>query len=52
MTEAIENEEATVKRIFFEKDRVKLQPENDTMKPFYEKNVAVLGKVIGVYRQM
>ncbi len=48
----VENEEATVKRIFFEKDRVKLQPENDTMKPFYEKNVAVLGKVIGVYRQM
>ncbi len=48
----VENEEATVKRIFFEKDRVKLQPENDTMQPFYEKNVAVLGKVIGVYRQM
>ncbi len=48
----VENEEATVKRIFFEKDRVKLQPENDTMKPFYEKNVVVLGKVIGVYRQM
>ena len=48
----VENEEATVKRIFFEKDCVKLQPENDTMQPFYEKNVAVLGKVIGVYRQM
>ena len=48
----VENEEATVKRIFFEKNRVKLQPENDTMKPFYEKNVAVLGKVIGVYRHM
>ncbi len=48
----VENEEATVKRIFFEKDRVKLQPENDTMQPFYEKNVVVLGKVIGVYRQM
>ena len=48
----VENEEATVKRIFFEKNRVKLQPENDTMQPFYEKNVAVLGKVIGVYRQM
>ncbi len=48
----VENEEATVKRIFFEKNRVKLQPENDTMEPFYEKNVAVLGKVIGVYRQM
>ena len=48
----VENEEATVKRIFFEKNRVKLQPENDTMEPFYEKNVAVLGKVTGVYRQM
>ena len=48
----VENEEATVKRIFFEKDRVKLQPENDAMEPFYETNVIVLGKVIGVYRQM
>ena len=48
----VENEEATVKRIYFEKDRVKLQPENDTMEPFYETNVLVLGKVIGVYRQM
>ena len=48
----VENEEATVKRIFFEKDRVKLQPENDSMEPFYETNVIVLGRVIGVYRQM
>ncbi|MBP5200248.1 MAG: transcriptional repressor LexA [Schwartzia sp.] len=48
----VENEEATVKRIYFEKDRVKLQPENDAMQPFYETNVVVLGKVIGVYRQM
>ena len=48
----VENEEATVKRIYFEKDRVKLQPENDAMEPFYERNVVVLGKVIGVYRQM
>ena len=43
---------ATVKRFFREKDCIRLQPENDTMEPFYEKNVAVLGKVIGVYRQM
>ena len=48
----VDQEEATVKRIFYEKNRVKLQPENDSMKPFYEKNVQVLGKVIGVYRQM
>ena len=43
---------ATVKRFFREKVCIRLQPENDTMEPFYEKNVAVLGKVIGVYRQM
>ena len=43
---------ATVKRFFREKDCIRLQPENDTMEPFYEKNVSILGKVIGVYRQM
>lgn len=48
----VNNESATVKRIYHEKDLIRLQPENDTMKPFYEKNVRVLGKVIGVYRQM
>ena len=50
---ALVNEEsATVKRYFLEPDCVKLQPENDDMDPFYEKNVRILGKVIGVYRQM
>ena len=48
----VNNESATVKRIYHEKDLIRLQPENDIMKPFYEKNVRVLGKVIGVYRQM
>ena len=48
----VNGEEATVKRIFFEKDAVKLKPENDNMEPFYEKDVKVLGKVIGLYRQM
>jgi len=48
----IDNENATVKRFFKEKDCIRLQPENDTMEPFYEKNVSILGKVIGVYRQM
>lgn len=50
---ALVNEDtATVKRFFKEKDCIRLQPENDTMEPFYEKNVSILGKVIGVYRQM
>lgn len=48
----IEKESATVKRFFKEKDRIRLQPENDTMEPFYETEVEILGKVIGIYRQM
>ena len=48
----VDGEEATVKRFFHEKDRVRLQPENDRMDPIYSREVAVLGKVIGVYRKM
>lgn len=48
----VNGEEATVKRFFHEKDRVRLQPENDRMEPIYTKDVSVLGKVIGVYRKM
>lgn len=48
----INNETATVKRFFKEKDTVRLQPENDTMEPIYEKNVSILGKVIGVFRHI
>ena len=48
----IDNERATVKRFFKEKDIIRLQPENDTMEPIYEKNVSILGKVIGVYRRL
>lgn len=48
----VDKEGATVKRIYHEKDCIRLQPENDAMKPLYEKNVNILGKVIGIYRQM
>ena len=48
----VDGEEATVKRFFHEKDRVRLQPENDRMDPIYSRDVAVLGKVIGVYRKI
>ena len=41
----------TLKKIYQEKNRVKLVPANKTMKPFYEKNVEVQGKVIGVLRK-
>lgn len=48
----VDDEEATVKRFFHEKNRIRLQPENDSMEPIYTTNVAVLGKVVGVYRKM
>lgn len=48
----IDDGSATVKRFFKEKDCIRLQPENDTMEPFYEKNVKILGKVIGTYRRI
>lgn len=48
----VNGDTATVKRYYREKDCIRLQPENDNMEPFYEKDVKVLGKVIGIYRQM
>lgn len=47
-----EDDEATCKRFFKEKDFFRLQPENPTMEPIILKNVSILGKVIGVYRQI
>ena len=44
--------EATVKRFFKEKDYIRLQPENSTMEPILLKNCTILGKVIGVYREI
>jgi len=45
-------DEATVKRFFRENGRVRLQPENDALEPIYAEHVQVLGKVIGVFRQL
>lgn len=47
-----EDDEATVKRFFKEKNFIRLQPENPTMEPIILHNVSILGKVIGVYRQI
>ncbi|MEW9050018.1 MAG: transcriptional repressor LexA [Neobacillus sp.] len=47
-----EEDEATCKRFFKEKDYIRLQPENSTMEPIILKNVSILGKVIGVYRHI
>jgi len=47
----LENGVATLKRFFKEKDRIRLQPANSTMKPIYAKKVTVQGKVVGVIRK-
>ncbi|KKR64869.1 MAG: LexA repressor, partial [Parcubacteria group bacterium GW2011_GWF1_40_5] len=39
------------KKIYREKDRIKLVPANKTMKPFYETDVVIQGKVVGVLRK-
>ena len=43
--------EVTLKKIYREKDRVKLVPANKYMEPFYETNVEIQGKVVGVLRK-
>ncbi len=48
---ALLEEEATVKRFYKEKNRIRLQPENSAMEPIYARDVAILGKVVGVYRK-
>lgn len=44
--------EATVKRFFKEKDYIRLQPENSSMEPIILRDVKILGKVIGIYREI
>ena len=48
----VQGESATVKRFFREKDRVRLQPENDLFEPIYVSfdDVEISGKVIGLLR--
>ena len=41
----------TLKKIYREKSRIRLVPANKYMKPFYETNVEIQGKVVGVLRR-
>jgi repressor LexA len=48
----LEDEEATLKKFYRERGgRVRLEPANPTMKPFYPKQVEVRGVVVGVLRK-
>jgi repressor LexA len=48
---ALIGEEATVKRIFYEEDGVRLQPENAAMAPIFCKSPQVLGRLVALFRQ-
>ena len=47
-----DEDEATIKTFYKEKDHIRLQPENDTMDPIILDNCTILGKAIGLYRKL
>ena len=47
-----EENEATVKRFYKEKEYFRLQPENSSLQPIILQHVSIIGKVIGVYRNI
>lgn len=47
-----EDGEATCKTFYKEKDYIRLQPENSSMEPIILSNVSILGKVVGVFRNI
>ena len=54
---ALIGDEATVKRVYFEGDRVRFQPSNPRMAPIYVRkedfrSTMILGVVVGVYRKL
>ena len=49
---ALIEDEATVKRFYKEKGRIRLQPANQSMQPMYYDSVSVVGRVVGLVRKM
>ncbi len=47
----VDGQEATLKRFYKERDRIRLEPANSKMKPIYANNVDILGVVVGVIRR-
>lgn len=46
-----EEGEATLKKFYRERNRVRLEPANKTMKPIFRDNVEILGILVGVVRK-
>jgi repressor LexA len=49
---AMVEDEATVKRLFRERDHIRLQPENEAMEAIRAREVTILGRVVGVCRRV
>jgi len=53
---ALIEDEATIKRIFQKRDLIRFEPANPEMEPIIvkkgDKNVTIVGKVIGIFRKM
>ena len=49
---AMLDDSATVKTFYREPDRIRLQPQNVIMEPIYTRDVAILGKVIALFRRL
>jgi len=53
---ALIEDEATIKRIFFNQDLIRLEPANSNLEPIVvkkrEKKVSIVGKVIGIFRKL
>ncbi|WP_322904375.1 transcriptional repressor LexA [Paenibacillus campi] len=47
-----EDDEATVKTFYKEKDHIRLQPENPRYEPLRLTRVTILGKVVGLFRNL
>ncbi|BFD24862.1 MAG: transcriptional repressor LexA [Candidatus Parcubacteria bacterium] len=47
----IDDNEATLKRFYREKDRIRLQPANPTFSPIYRKDVEIRGIVVKIIRE-
>ena len=47
---AMIDDEATLKRIYYEDGHVRLQPENAAMEPIYADEVVILGRLLALFR--
>jgi repressor LexA len=45
-------DEATVKTFYREGKQIRLQPENASLEPIYARHVQILGRVVGVFREL